>query len=67
MTKVFRKNHSPIDSIEKTPRTLLTNELPIVFNIQEVAEIARFWVTETRLEYYGYCAECKDTLSLRSW
>ncbi len=37
-----------------------------VLNSQEVAEKARFWVTETRLEYYGYCAECKDKLSVPS-
>lgn len=37
-----------------------------VLNSKEVAEKARFWVTETRLEYYGYCAECKDKLSVRS-
>jgi len=37
-----------------------------VLNSREVVEKARFWVTETRLEYYGYCAECKDKLSPRS-
>lgn len=26
---------------------------------KEVAKKARFWVTDTRLEYYGYCQECR--------
>jgi len=31
---------------------------PISINPKEVAQKARFWVVDTRLEYYGYCQKC---------
>jgi len=55
-----------INLICKGCRKILDFQGSPVLNHKEVAEKARFWVTETRLEYYGYCAECKDKLSPRS-
>lgn len=38
---------------------IMDYKLPISINIKEVAKRAHFWVVDTRLEYYGYCQECK--------
>ena len=32
---------------------------PISINPKEVARKARFWVIDTRLEYYGLCQKCR--------
>ena len=45
---------------------ILDYQVPPILNSKEVVKKARFWVTETRLEYYGYCAECKGKLSIPS-
>ena len=37
--------------------------LPISIDLREVTRKARFWVTDTRLEYYGYCQKCRKKLS----
>ncbi len=36
---------------------------PIVVDSREVTRKTRFWVTDTRLEYYGYCEKCRKKLS----
>ena len=33
---------------------------PPVLKGKEVAETTGFWVTDARLEYYGYCAGCRE-------
>jgi Fe2+ or Zn2+ uptake regulation protein len=40
--------------------------IPIALDLKEVTRKARFWVTDTRLEYYGYCEKCRNRLSRRS-
>jgi Fe2+ or Zn2+ uptake regulation protein len=32
---------------------------PLTVNLKDVARKARFGVTDTRLEYYGYCQDCR--------
>lgn len=32
---------------------------PVSIDPKEVVKKAYFWVTDTRLEYYGYCQECR--------
>ena len=32
--------------------------VPVVIDSREVTTKTRFWVTDTRLEYYGYCRDC---------
>jgi Fur family ferric uptake transcriptional regulator len=36
--------------------------IPVVIDSREVAKKTRFWVTDTRLEYYGYCQKCRQKL-----
>lgn len=40
--------------------------IPIVIDSREVTKKTRFWVTDTRLEYYGYCQKCRKKLSRHS-
>jgi Fe2+ or Zn2+ uptake regulation protein len=40
--------------------------IPVVIDSMEVARKTRFWVTDTRLEYYGYCEKCRQKLSRHS-
>jgi Fe2+ or Zn2+ uptake regulation protein len=40
--------------------------IPIVIDSREVTRKTRFWVTDTRLEYYGYCQKCRKKLSHHS-
>jgi Fur family peroxide stress response transcriptional regulator len=37
---------------------ILDYEVPPVADQQEIAKKTGFWVTATRLEYYGYCRDC---------
>jgi Fe2+ or Zn2+ uptake regulation protein len=41
-------------------------KIPIVIDSREVTRKTRFWVTDTRLEYYGYCHKCRKKLSRHS-
>ena len=36
--------------------------IPVIIDSREVARRTRFWVTDTRLEYYGYCQKCRKKL-----
>src|SRR3972149_5131236 len=40
--------------------------IPISIDSREVTRKAKFWVTDTRLEYYGYCQKCRKKLSSHS-
>jgi Fe2+ or Zn2+ uptake regulation protein len=40
--------------------------IPVVIDPREVTRKSRFWVTDTRLEYYGYCQKCRKKLSRHS-
>jgi Fe2+ or Zn2+ uptake regulation protein len=40
--------------------------IPILIDSKEVTRRTRFWVTDTRLEYYGYCEKCRKKLSRHS-
>jgi Fe2+ or Zn2+ uptake regulation protein len=40
--------------------------IPIVIDSREVTRKTKFWVTDTRLEYYGYCQKCREKLSRHS-
>jgi Fe2+ or Zn2+ uptake regulation protein len=48
-----------INLICKGCKKIMDYKVPIVIDSKEVARKARFWVTETRLDYYGYCQECR--------
>jgi Fe2+ or Zn2+ uptake regulation protein len=40
--------------------------IPIVIDSREIARKTKFSVTDTRLEYYGYCQKCREKLSRHS-
>jgi Fe2+ or Zn2+ uptake regulation protein len=40
--------------------------IPVVIDPREVTRKTRFRVTDTRLEYYGYCQKCRKKLSRHS-
>jgi Fur family ferric uptake transcriptional regulator len=41
-------------------------KIPTVIDSKQVIRKTKFWVTDTRLEYYGYCQKCREKLSHRS-
>jgi Fe2+ or Zn2+ uptake regulation protein len=41
-------------------------KIPIVIDSKQVTRKTKFWVTDTRLEYYGYCQKCREKLSHHS-
>jgi len=40
--------------------------IPVVIDSREVIRKTKFRVTDTRLEYYGYCQKCREKLSRHS-
>ena len=40
---------------------IMDYKLPVSINPKEVARKARFWVIDSRLEYYGYCQDCRKS------
>jgi Fe2+ or Zn2+ uptake regulation protein len=48
-----------INLICKGCNKILDYTPPIAINLKEVAKKARFRVIDTRLEYYGYCQDCR--------
>jgi Fur family peroxide stress response transcriptional regulator len=47
-------------------RKITDYEAPPVLQGQEIGKKAEFLVTESRLEYYGYCSECIGKLSAQA-
>ena len=48
-----------INLICKGCHKIMDYKVSVSIDPKEVAKKARFWVTDTRLEYYGYCQECR--------
>jgi len=55
-----------INLICKQCHGIMDYSVPVVIDSREVTRKARFWVTDTRMEYYGYCEKCRKKLSLHS-
>jgi Fe2+ or Zn2+ uptake regulation protein len=55
-----------INLICKECHGIMDYKVPIVIDPREVARKTRFRVTDTRLEYYGYCDKCRKKLSRHS-
>jgi len=55
-----------INLICKECHGIMDYRVPIVIDPREVARKTRFRVTDTRLEYYGYCEKCRKKLSRHS-
>jgi Fe2+ or Zn2+ uptake regulation protein len=48
-----------INLVCKGCNKIMDYKLPTSINLKEVAKKARFRVIDTRLEYYGYCQDCR--------
>lgn len=48
-----------INLICKECGRIMDYQIPISIDPKEVIKKARFWVVDTRLEYYGYCQGCR--------
>ena len=55
-----------INLVCKGCQKIMDYKLPISIDLREVAKKAHFWISDTRLEYYGYCSECTEKFSTRS-
>ncbi len=58
------KDH--INLICKGCRKIMDYQAPPILQTKDAAKKAQFWFTETRLEYYGYCSECREKFPARS-
>ena len=47
-----------INLICKGCKKIMDYKLPFIIDTHEISKKCRFWVTDSRLEYYGYCQEC---------
>jgi len=47
-----------INLVCKGCKKIIDYQLPVFIDPKEVIKTASFLVTDTRLEYYGYCQEC---------
>jgi Fur family transcriptional regulator, peroxide stress response regulator len=60
MENRYEGNINPhINLICKNCNRILDYSLPAFINPKEFLKKSRFWVTDTRLEYYGYCQSCR--------
>ena len=51
-----------INLICKQCHGIMDYSIPVVIDSREVARKTRFRVTDTRMEYYGYCDKCRKKL-----
>ena len=47
-----------INLICKGCKKIMDYKPPFIIDTYEISKKCRFWVTDSRLEYYGYCQEC---------
>jgi len=52
-----------INLVCKECHGIIDYKTPVVVDSREVTRKTKFWVTDTRLEYYGYCQNCRKKLS----
>ena len=50
-----------INLVCKGCKKIVDYKLPVAIDPKEVIRKARFWVIDTRLEYYGYCQDCRKS------
>jgi Fe2+ or Zn2+ uptake regulation protein len=56
----YEGNITPhVNLICRSCKRILDYSLPVSIDPKEVLKKSRFWVTDTRFEYYGYCQECR--------
>jgi Fe2+ or Zn2+ uptake regulation protein len=54
-----------INLVCKECHAIIDYKIPVATDSKEVTRKTKFWVTDTRLEYYGYCQKCRKKLSCR--
>ena len=47
-----------INLICKGCKKIMDYKPPFIIDTHEISRKCRFWVTDSRLEYYGYCQKC---------
>lgn len=52
-----------INLVCKECHGIMDCRIPVVIDSREVTRKTKFQVTDTRLEYYGYCQKCRRKLS----
>jgi len=56
----YEGNIAPhVNLICKSCNRIFDYSLPVSIDPKEIMKKSRFWITDTRLEYYGYCQECR--------
>jgi ribosomal protein L33 len=55
-----------INLVCKECHAIIDYKIPVAIDSREVTRKTRFRVTDTRLEYYGYCQKCRKKLSRHS-
>ncbi|MGQ9648128.1 MAG: Fur family transcriptional regulator [Thermodesulfobacteriota bacterium] len=55
-----------INLVCKECQGIIDYRIPVVIDSREVTRKTKFRVTDTRLEYYGYCQKCRKKLSRHS-
>jgi Fe2+ or Zn2+ uptake regulation protein len=55
-----------INLVCKECHGIIDYKVPVPIDPREVTRKTKFWVTDTRLEYYGYCQKCRKKLSRHS-
>ena len=60
MENRYEGNINPhINLICKSCNRIWDYSLPVSIDPKEIIKKSRFWITDTRLEYYGYCQSCR--------
>jgi Fe2+/Zn2+ uptake regulation proteins len=56
----YEGNITPhVNLICKGCNKIFDYSLPVSIDPKEIMKKSRFWITDTRLEYYGYCQGCR--------
>jgi Fe2+ or Zn2+ uptake regulation protein len=56
----YEGNINPhVNLICKSCNRILDYNFAVSIDPKEILKKSRFWVTDTRLEYYGFCQECR--------
>lgn len=53
-----------VNAVCKKCKKILDYELPFLINSQAVLKGLRFFVTDSRFEFYGYCEECRKRFGI---
>jgi len=48
-----------VNLVCKECHRIIDYKAPVFIDPREVTRKVKFWVTDTRLEYYGYCEKCR--------